>query len=206
MIITYHSLAMIKIQQGDKVAVFNPIGKTKTHQPVKFGADLALVSFQDSAYSGTEFVARGDRVPFVIDGPGEYEVGGAFVKGLLTAGPANKINVAYALLLDGIKLVHLGILAGTGAELSPALIEELGVIDVLFIPIAGEEIINAKQASKIISDLEPKMVIPVHYTQDTLKIFLKEMGKEGVKSVESLALKKKDLLGQQLEVVIITSA
>jgi L-ascorbate metabolism protein UlaG (beta-lactamase superfamily) len=151
-----------------------------------------------------EEVTRGDRVPFVINGPGEYEVSGIFVRGFATTGPAAKINTAYTLVLDDIKVVHLGALAG--GELPAEAAEALGGPDLLFVPIGGGERLEAKQAAKLATALAAKLVVPVDYEDDeALKTFLKEMGAEQVKPLESLTLRRKDLADKEGEVTVIKS-
>ena len=188
---------MVKVQQGDTVVVFNPIGAAPGLTPPRFGADLALVSRNDPAYNGVANVSRGERVPFVIDGPGEYEVGGIFVRGAAT----DETNTAYALSWDEIRLVHLGALSG--AELSTEVEEQLGAVDILFVPIDS---LGPKPAAKLAAALDPRLIIPVDCARPAdLEIFLKETGAPGVKPVESLTLKRKDLADKEAAVVVIKS-
>jgi hypothetical protein len=84
MVISYFGVGMVKVQLGDTVIVFNPIGESAEHKAVKFGSDVALVSLLDPAWNGVENAARGDRQPFIVNGPGEYEVNGIFIKGCLS--------------------------------------------------------------------------------------------------------------------------
>lgn len=192
---------MVKVQLGDRVIVFNPIGRGADIEPTKFGADLALVSLRDVAYSGVEQVSRGDRVPFVIDSPGEYEITGDFVRGFSTVGPSGKINVTYLLVLDGIRLVHLGALAKP--ELPDSVIETLGKIDVLFLPV-GDDVVGPKGANKLATLLEPRVVVPINFNAKSLEVFLKDMG-ESIEPIDSWTVKKKDLVDKEGEVVVIKS-
>jgi L-ascorbate metabolism protein UlaG (beta-lactamase superfamily) len=169
---------------------------------VRFGADLALVSLNEANYNGVENVSRGDRVPFVINGPGEYEVNDVFIKGWGTPGSEGKINTVYSLVLDGIKLVHLGAIASP--ELPAVATEGLGAVDIVFVPVGG--ILEPKQTAKLAADLEAKLIIPIEAGDEAkLKLFLKELGAEGSKPVESLAVKRKDLLEKEGQVVMINS-
>lgn len=204
MVISHYGRGMVKITQGEVVVCFNPIGEGAEVKPTRFGAGLALVSLQDVNYNGVEEVTRGDRVPFVINGPGEYEVSGIFVRGFAATGPAAKINTTYTLVLDDIKVVHLGALAG--GELPAEAAEALSGPDLLFVPIGGGERLEAKQAAKLATALAAKLVVPVDYEDDeALKIFLKEMGAEQVKPLESLTLRRKDLADKEGEVTVIKS-
>lgn len=204
MVISHYGAGMIKVTQGETTIVFNPIGDPPAGglKPVKFGADLALISLNDPAYNGAANAARGERIPFVVNGPGEYEVGGIFVKGFGVAGPDEKINTIYSLVLEGTNLVHLG--APLSADLPDKLVEDLGVIDVLFVPVGGK--LAAKDAAKLATKLESRLVVPVDYESETeLKTFQKEFGAERAETQESLSLKRKDILDKEGEVVIIKS-
>ncbi len=206
MIINHYGLGMVKVALGERVIVFNPIGDKASREPVKFGADIALVSLGDNGYNGVRHVSRGERVPFVIDGPGEYEVDGNFIKGFATAGPAaggqagGRINTAYLLVLDGVRLVHLGALAS--AALPNEVVEALGAVDVLFLPLANLE---AKAASKLLTLLKPRAVVPVDYDEKGLNAFLKDQGEEGNGVMEGWTFKKKDLSDKESQVMVVKS-
>lgn len=202
MVISHYGLGMVKIALGERVIVFNPIGKEANREPVRFGADLALVSLHDAAYNGVSEVSRGERVPFVIDGPGEYEVEGIFVRGLAAGGAGGKINTIYLLVLDGLRLVHLGM--PEKPDLSDSLVEALGAIDLLFLPISNGSW-SSKAAAAVVTLVEPKVVVPVNFDSRSLPLFLKEMGEEKKDAIESWTLKRKDLAEKEGEVVIIKS-
>ncbi len=81
MVITYYGGDCFKVQFGDTVVAVNPIGKDSSLKAVRFGADIALVGAHDPDYNGIEQVRSAVKEPFVIDGPGEYEIKGVVVKG-----------------------------------------------------------------------------------------------------------------------------
>jgi hypothetical protein len=208
MIITYQGLQFIKIQQGDLTIAINPISKTSKHKSSRFGADIALCSINHEDMNGVDMLAHGDRNPFVISGPGEYEVGGIFVKGF--ASPSNydgeeRINTIYSFIVDGMNVCFLG--AHDGANLSTEVKEAVDGVDILFVPIGGQGVLNAVEASKLAVKMEAKIVIPVHFgdvgDKDALKIFLKESDAEGVKAIDKLTLKRKDLDGKDGDVVVL---
>jgi len=208
MIITYQGLQFIKIQQGDLTIAINPVSKTSNYKSSRFGADIALCSLNHGDMNGVDMVAHGDRNPFIISGPGEYEVGGIFVKGF--ASPSHydgdeKINTIYSFVVDGMNICFLG--AYDGANFPTKVREAIDGVDVLFLPIGGQGTLNAVEASKLAVKMEAKIVIPVHYGEvgdkDALKIFLKESDAEGVKAIEKLTLKKKDLDGKDGDVVVL---
>jgi len=196
MIITYHGAGMVKVSHGDLVAVFNPIGRDSILKPTKFGADLVLISLNDPLYNGAEEMVFGERRPFVVDSPGEYERLGTFIHGYASAGPEGKINTIYSLSVDGKRLVHLGALAD--AELAPEVKAELATPDILFVPIEG-----LARAYQLASVLNPRLIIPINFTPDLLKKFIKEVGAEEVKPIDKLVVKGKDLVGKEAELVVL---
>lgn len=208
MIITYQGLQFVKIQQGDLTIAINPISKSSKYKSSRFGADIALCSLNHIDMNGVDMVAHGDRNPFVISGPGEYEVGGIFVKGF--ASPSHydgedRINTIYSFSVDGMNICFLG--ANDGVDLSSEVKSAIDGVDILFVPIGGDGVMNAVEAAKIAVKMEPKIVIPIHYgdvgDKQALKIFLKESDAEEVKAVDKLTLKKKDLDGKDGDVFVL---
>ena len=158
MIISYHGKAFIKVQQGDLTAAFNPPSKDSKVKAVRFGADLAMISLNHEDFNGAEMVSYANKTPFVIDGPGEYEIGGNFVLGVPSAGPGGLINTIYTFTIDNIHFCHLGALTETGLE---GLKEEIGEVDVLCVPIGDNDTLKAKDAFKLANSLEPFIIIPI---------------------------------------------
>ena len=206
MIITYHGGQFVKISQGDTVIAANPFGKNSAFKPIRFGARIGLVSVGHKDYNGVENLSHGDKVPFIVSGPGEYEIGGIAITGTLAVKPFGKdglLNTIYSVEMEGIRLCLLGALSS--AELSSEQIEGIGEVDILFVPIGGGDLMSPADAEKIANTLDAKMVIPLAWGDDDkqLKLFLKEAGAEGVKPIDKLTLKRKDLEGKEGEVVLL---
>jgi L-ascorbate metabolism protein UlaG (beta-lactamase superfamily) len=202
MVISYLGGECFKISQGDLTLAFNPPAKGSKLASAKFGADIALVSLHHDDFAGTENAAFGEREPFVIEGAGEYEVRGVAVRGFggpATYDGANTINTIYSVSLEGLNLAFLG--TQTSADLPAAAKQELDDIDVLFMPV---DTLGAAAAYKLAVGLEPKIVVPMHYDEKSLKSFLKEAGAEATKAEEKLTLKKKDLEGKEATVVVLS--
>ncbi len=209
MVITYMGGECFKISQGDLTLAFNPPSKDSSLKTAKFGSDIALVSTDNEDFNGIENAAFGEREPFAITGPGEYEVRGVAVRGFGATsqyGGTPGINTIYSVALEGMNLCFLGALGS--AELPQAAKQELDDIDILFLPIGGEGVLDQATAYKLAVQLEPKAVIPMHYgevgTKDALKSFLKEAGAEDVKPIEKLTVKKKDLEGKEGEIIVLS--
>jgi len=208
MIITYQGVEFFKVQFGDTILAFNPISKESKYKNTRFFSDVALVTANHPDFNGTENLSYNSKEPLVISGPGEYETKGVFVKGFPSKtnyGKNEKINTIYIVILEGMTLCFLGALIDE--KLSPDFLEAIEDIDILFLPIGGEGVLDAAKANKLAVTLEPRVIIPMHYgevgTNNALKTFLKEAGEEGVKPIDKLTIKKKDLEGKEGEVVIL---
>jgi L-ascorbate metabolism protein UlaG (beta-lactamase superfamily) len=209
MVITYMGGECFKVSQGDLTLAVNPPSKDSAVKASKFGSDIVLSSLNHEDMNGVENASFGDREPFVIKGPGEYEVKGVAVRGFGSEshyGGEKTINTIYSVSLEGMNLCFLGAL-GT-AELPQAAKQELDDIDILFLPVGGEGVLDHAGAYKLAVQLEPKTIVPMHYGEmggkDALKSFLKEAG-EDVKPIEKLTVKKKDLEGKEGEIIVLQS-
>ena len=153
--------------------------------------------------------------PFIIGNPGEYEVQGIFIKGISSfhdevEGKERGLNTIYTIEAEGIRLCHLGDIGQK--ELTPDQLEAIGDVDVLFVPVGGVYTIAAKEAANIISQLEPKIAVPMHYALPGSKVkiggveeFLKIMGAKSVVPQEKLVLKAKDLTEEEIKIMVLQS-
>lgn len=205
MIITYHKEGFVKVQQGDLVVAFNPISREIDPKATRFGADLCLVSLNNPSFNGCESVTFGNKDPFIINGPGEYEIDGIFVYGYQSEGADDQINTIFTTEIDGIRLCHLGALSNPA--LDPKVLEDIGVVDVLFVPVAGGPVLSPKDAAKFATSLEPKIIIPLMVDgkdgEESLKTFNKEIGGSSENRVDKLTIKRKDVEGKEDEVIVI---
>ena len=211
MIITYHNIEFFKVQQGDLVLAFNPISKESKFKGPRFGADIVLVTANSVDLNGIDNASSKNKEPFVISGPGEYEIGGIFIKGFFYKTQykgKDRVNTVYVVTVDGITLGFLGAL--DSLELNDTSKAMLADVDVLFVPIGGEGVLGASDANKLATKLGAKIIIPMHYgdvgEKDALKKFLKEGGEDDLKPIDKLTLKKKDLEGKEGDVVVLDSS
>jgi L-ascorbate metabolism protein UlaG (beta-lactamase superfamily) len=206
MVITHHGAQCFKVSFGDTTLAFDPISKKSKLTPVKFGADIAFISLNHPDMNGVEEVTYGAKEPFVIQGPGEYEVGDVTTRGFgveTMYGGVKKFTTVYQVLLEGINIVFLGAIGND--NLDPQILGELGEIDILFVPIGGGDVLDVPAASKLATKLEAHCIIPMHYDDAALKAFLKEEGVDNGKPVEKLTVKKKDLLEMEGEIIVLSS-
>jgi L-ascorbate metabolism protein UlaG (beta-lactamase superfamily) len=209
MIITHHGIEAFKVQFGDTVLAFNPVSKDSSYKKAtRFGADVALISTNHPDMNGADSVVFGEKIPVVVTGPGEYEVQGIVIKGFQTKSNYDKmerINTVYLVTLEGMNLLFLGAL--DQKELASSILEEIDTVDIVFVPVGGEGVLDPNTAQKLAISLEPKIIIPMHFEgvgqKDALKTFLKEGGHSGAESVDKLTIKQKDLIGKEGEAVVI---
>jgi L-ascorbate metabolism protein UlaG (beta-lactamase superfamily) len=187
--ITYLGHSSFKIVSKKTVLVTDPFAPYVGFPFPKVKADVVTVSHQHEDHNQAEAV-KGE--PFVAAAPGEYEIAGIDILGLPSFHDGSKggergKNVIYQFLIEGMTLLHCGDL---GHDLSHDLLDELGEIDILMIPVGGYYTIGPKTAHQIITAIEPGLVIPMHYrTKDhdpeifgrlkTVEDFLEEVGAKG---------------------------
>lgn len=211
--ITYLGHSSFKLR-GKKVTVVTDPFDTKTVglKFPKVEADIITVSHHHDDHNAVGEVGGS---PFVVDGPGEYEIKSVGVVGVPSfhdseKGAVRGRNTMYNIEVDGVHIVHLGDL---GEMLTDKEIEQLGKADVLCIPVGGHYTISAKQASELIQEIEPSIVIPMHYGRDALNqklfseltplsAFLKIIGQETLAPQPKLVLTK-DKVPEQMQVVVL---
>ncbi len=213
MIITWQGHSCFKIQdkQGSDgiTLVTDPFGKGTGLKTPNFEADIITVSHDHEDHNNTEAL-RGKA--FIVDCPGEYDFKGVLIEGIDSyhdekEGAERGKNTIYRIEIDDISISHLGDL---GHSLDSSQLEKLAGTDILLIPVGGKYTIDAKKAVEVISQIEPRIVIPMHYKTDDLKIdidgldkFIKEIGIEPTYE-EKLKISKKDLPQEDMELVVLS--
>lgn len=214
MVITWLGQACFKIQSGDLTLVIDPFSKDIGLTPPRFRADVVLVTHDHYDHANAESLTG---EPFLIKGPGEYEVKNIYVRGIATfhdqvQGKERGMNTVYIIEVEGMRLAHLGDF-GEKAMRDETL-DALGDVDVLLIPVGGKYTIDAEEAAKVVKQIEPRFCLPMHYKIPGLKIalagveeFLKETGAAKAVLQDKLTLKKKDMAdGGKTEVVVLKPA
>lgn len=206
MVITYLGKQFFKITQGETVIAINPIGKDSKlkDKGSRFGANVTLITTNHPDFNGADNTTHGETAPFVISGPGDYEVKGIFIKGVLseaTIGGKKYINTIYSFSIDDISICFMGALSSP--ELSDKAREQIDTPDILFIPVGGNDVLTPSAAYKLGVSLDAKIIIPMDYDAASLKTFLKEAGEDKIAPVEKLTLKRKDLEGKEGDVVVL---
>ena len=203
MVISWFGLSSFKISSGPLTIITDPFSKNTGLTAPRGQTDIVIISNAASElYNNRGSV--GDEKTFVIDSPGEYDVKGLFIHGIAASGAS-----IYSIRMEDMRLGFLGSLKQK--ELSDGQLEDLGEIDVLFVPVGGKTVCDAEEAVTIVNQLEPRFVIPMHFAQSGLKIsldkvdqFLKEIGGSKSTPQEKLTLKKSSLLeGENTEAIVL---
>lgn len=196
----------MKASAGDTTIVFGPVSKSsKNFKPVNFGADVAFVSLNHPDMNGGEEAGRGDKQPFIVNGPGEYEVKDIVASGFPSGSKYDsepRTNTVYSVRFDGLLVLYLGALGDLDL---PAEILEMDAPDVLITPVGGSGTLSPAEAAKLAVKLEAKLIIPILSDDKSLKQFLKEASAEGTKPQDKLTIKPRDVAGKQNEVVVLSA-
>ncbi len=206
MVITYHGGQCFKLTRGDTVVAFDPISKEKgaVWSAPKFGANVVFSSMHHPNFSGFAQMQGAQRTPFIVHGPGEYEIGEVTARGFgvrTTYEDTDRFMTIYQIDFDGMNIVFLGPLSDP--DISSAILGSLSDIDILFVPIGDGDVLSPPQASKLATKLEARLVIPMHYDKAALETFIKEEGDGNSKPQEKLTIKKKDLATATGELVVL---
>ncbi|MDX1535401.1 MAG: MBL fold metallo-hydrolase [Candidatus Spechtbacterales bacterium] len=212
MVITWYGQSCFRVQSGSTTVVFDPFKKSIGLNPPIGEANMVLVSHDDDDHNNAKSL-KGD--PFVIDSAGEYEKQGIRVWGIRSfhdnkEGEENGLNTIYTVRMEDMVLCHLGDLGQK--KLTDEQLDAIDGVDILMIPVGGDTTIGAEGSIEIINQIEPRIVMPMHYKVKGLKMkldpvddFLKEIGQKDVKPQEKLTIKAKDLPKEddKMEIVVL---
>jgi len=208
MIINWYGHSCFRLEAKDISVLLDPFNKEIGLRAPRIKDNLILVSHQHPDHNN---VADANPEAFIIDGPGEYEKQGIYVRGIQSyhdkaEGKERGLNTIYVIKAEDINICHLGDLGQD--KLTDDQIEDLGDIDILMVPVGGKYTLDAKEAAVVVGQIEPKIIIPMHYKLPDLKLdiegpekFLKEIGLTPEK-VDKLKIAKKTLPTEETKLVI----
>jgi L-ascorbate metabolism protein UlaG (beta-lactamase superfamily) len=188
--------------------VTDPFDKSIGLKVPNFEANIVTVSHNHPDHNNAKSL-RGE--PFIIDSAGEYDIKGVSIYGVESfhdekGGQERGNNIIYRFEIDNVSIAHLGDL---GHILDNKQLDILAGTDILLIPVGGKYTINSKQAVEVTSQIEPRIVIPMHYKVpglimdiDGLDKFLKEIGIKP-RQEEKLRISKKDLPAEDMELIVL---
>ena len=191
--------------------MIDPFHKEKVGlKPPKIKDDIVLVTHEHSDHNNLEDI---NPEAFLINNPGEYEKRGIAIRGISSyhdkvEGKERGINTIYVLKAEDMTICHLGDLGQE--KLDEKQVDEIGDIDILLVPVGGTYTINYKEAIGVIGQIEPKIIIPMHYkvtghtstVLDGPEKFVKELGLAPEK-VDKYKISKKLLPLEEMKLVML---
>ena len=195
---------------GEDAVIFtDPFDKSIGLRPPQGKADIVTISHSHPDHNNPDAL-KGE--PVILDLPGEYSIKGVSITGVgsfhdKVQGAEYGHNVIFVIESEGVRFCHLGDL---GMPLDKKQLEEVNGVDILAIPVGGPHSLDAKEAKTVVDQIEPKIILPMHYKIPGLKLkigdekgFCKEIGTCPREKMAKLILKKKDLEGAERKVVLM---
>ncbi len=214
--ITYLGHSSFKLRGKSGSLITDPFDSGVGFAFPQASADIVTVSHSHSDHSGFDKIAGTSRrpAPFIISAAGEYEILGISVRAIPVfhddqLGKLRGKNLIMIITIDGVHLVHLGDL---GHSLTESQVEDIGPVDVLMVPVGGVFTIGPQVAASVVENLDPSIVIPMHYRTEkhsdvfkelsTLSDFLKQMGIESKQAQGKLTVTAGNL-PEETEIVVL---
>ena len=206
--INWYGFSCFRLRERGVTAICDPLGRKATGiQLPRVRADIVTISSSSSAHvQGTDTVTG---KPKILRGPGDFEIKQVLVTGMPTSKNGTR-NIAFFLDFDGLTVGHLGELGQVPASAGG---EELGDIDVLLAPVSGPHIPDVSRIAEVISQLDPRIVVPMQYRHEGIRSeqseslepvdrFLKELGISDPEVTDTLKLSKSSL-PEETQVVLL---
>lgn len=205
--ISWHGQYTIKIISKDTVLCLDPYAANMGIPPFRSKADiLSLSNPQDASMSNISSL-QGN--PVIVNTPGEYSLKEFALHSIGWSDESGNERSLQRWMVEDIVMLHVGSL---NRDLNAQELQELerADIDVFFVPVGGGTGLSVSQAMKMISTIEPKIVVPIHYALpglveklDAVEVFAKEIGVSATTTEKKLILKKNKLPQEDMQTVIL---
>lgn len=203
MYISWLGQSCFKIQSKDTTLITDPIGKQNGLRAPRLGnVNIVTISRKDVD------ITKAKTEALVIDTPGEYEMKQVFIQGIPVSQNQTKETLTiFWIEAENITIGHLGPLAVPPSDEE---LEKLEGLDILLVPVGGHSVLDAKKASQVISQIEPRITIPMYYKLpgikeklDTVDEFCKEMGIKSSEKIDRLRIQRKDLPQEEMKIIVL---
>lgn len=209
--ITFLGHSSFKLKGKTASLVTDPFDATVGFKFPKTEAEIVTISHDHFDHNKAELV---ENVRKVITGPGEYEISGVSIIGISSyhdnsKGSERGKNTIYVFEMDGLRICHLGDL---GHDLNQGMLDSIGTVDILIVPVGGFFTIGPEEAVKVVQSIEPSIVIPMHYQTsgmaesfkelNPVENFVKSLGSP-VENLPKLSVSKEDLADSDLKVCVL---
>lgn len=199
--ITFKGHSCFNLKNDDGIQIV-----TDPHQAINnLESKIVTVSHNTENHNQSAKV-KGD--PQVLDWPGEYEIKGVAITGIdANNQTTGQENIIFKYILDHVRVCHMGDFSG---KLTDKMLDKIGNVDILIIPVGGQNSLNAEQAKKIVEEIDPRIIVPMHYQADgadtalePVDKFLREMGKSNIEPQDSVKMTRSSLPSDDSEIVIL---
>lgn len=162
--ITWYGRACFRLRGRDATVITDPCPPSTGFVAGKHDVDLLTISHAHADHAYTRSITAG----LTLTRPGEYEFHDLLASGVRTfhdgsGGSERGENMVFTIEVDGVHICHLGDL---GHLLTEEQITEIGPVDVLLVPVGGNFTLSPAEAAEVVSQISPKLVIPMHYALD----------------------------------------
>ena len=197
--IVWYGHACFRLRGRGSAIVTDPFGSDLGYELPRFTGTVVTIS-HDHPHHNQARIVRGN--PYIITGPGDYEIGGVFITGIRTNGdvqatPPEQRNTAYLIEIEDVTIRHLGNLLDVPTQQQA---EDLGPIDVLLLPVGGKTALTPARAAEVVNLIEPGIVIPMMYQVPDLNAdlgtvarFLTEMAVDKIEPEELFKIAKSEV-------------
>ena len=210
MTISWFGQSCFRLEGKDVSLLFDPFSKEIGLKPPKIKDQIALVTHEHYDHNNLEGT---EKETMIIRNSGEYESKGIFVQGIASfhdkmQGSERGLNTIYVIKWEEMTICHLGDLGQE--KLDDHQVDLIGTVDILLIPVGGKYTLNYKEAVGVVGQIEPKIIIPMHYKVPGLNIdiessdkFIKEMGLTP-ETTDKFKISKKNLPQEEMKLVVLT--
>jgi L-ascorbate metabolism protein UlaG (beta-lactamase superfamily) len=210
MTITWFGHSCFHIETKEGSVLIDPFSKDIGLKPPRIKDDLVLITHSHYDHNNIE---GANPEAMIIDGPGEYEKNGIYVRGILSyhdknGGQERGLNTIYVIKAEDMVVCHMGDFGQ--AEFEKNQLDDIGDVDILMLPVGGNYTIDYKEAVSVLGKIEPKVVIPMHYKIKDLKLdidgpdkFIKELGLAPEK-VDKYKIAKKNLPVEEMKLIVFS--
>lgn len=210
MTISWFGQSCFRLEGKDVSLLIDPFSKEIGLWPPRIKDQIVLVTHEHYDHNNLD---GAEKEVMVVRNPGEYEVKGVFVQGISSfhdkmQGAERGPNTIYLIKMEDMTICHLGDLGQE--KLEDHQVDLIGAVDILLIPVGGKYTLNYKEAVRVVGQIEPKIIIPMHYKVPDLNIdiepadkFVKEMGLTP-ETTDKFKIAKKNLPQEETKLVILT--
>ncbi|HXT36502.1 MAG TPA: MBL fold metallo-hydrolase [Chloroflexota bacterium] len=204
--ISFLGHSCFRLRGKDVTLITDPYQFALGRPPLRLQAEIVTISHDHPGHNNAAVVSGN---PKVIQGPGEYEIRSVLITGVATfhdgvSGRERGRNTIYVIQMEDVRLCHLGDL---GHVLNAEQIDEIGSVDVLFVPARGA-VLDMSRASEVISQIEPSIIVPMHFQAAdeeglaSIEKFCHEMGLRQIVPQPKLAVTKTSI-PQETQVIVM---